>query len=608
MKTWKKRRGAPGAPEDTRKQQRETNDSRRRGMMRWFNDLRVGMRLGIASALIGALMVGLVFVAVRGEAQMGEASHQVRLASTQLQIAGDLRVTATVLDAEQASYSLDVVRGLKTATNDNVGNRGEFLVAVDDFRASVAKARAAFRTGRGRTAVQELDQSIATFMELDRQIIADYREGTPEAIKRGAVVATGGAANVVDGMRDTADQMSQLAAQAALKADAAAAAAKASSVRLMLLFGLLALVLGTVLMVLITRSIARPLRQTVVVLNRVAEGDLTQRLPRTTKDEVGQMAGALNNSLERTAHTLRGIRESSITLASSSEELSATSSQLGSTAEETSAQANAVSATAEQVSTNVSAVASSSEEMAASIREIASSANEAAQVAAEAVTVADSTNATVVKLGDSSAEIGEVIKVITSIAEQTNLLALNATIEAARAGEAGKGFAVVANEVKELAKQTAKATEEIGEKVTAIQSDAHAATQAISQIGEVISRINEIQGTIATAVEEQTSTTNEVTRNVTEAASGATDIAMNISGVAQAAQDSASGASTTQAAASSLAELAENLTRLVAGFTVDEGLAGYGPDWTRAPHPADTWQEDPEPDHHPAGSGDEVAA
>ena len=146
------------------------------------------------------------------------------------------------------------------------------------------------------------------------------------------------------------------------------------------------------------------------------------------------------------------------------------------------------------------------------------------------------TNATVAKLGESSAEIGNVIKVITSIAQQTNLLALNATIEAARAGEAGKGFAVVANEVKELAKQTAKATEDISRKIEAIQNDTKGAVEAIAQIGKIINQINDIQNTIASAVEEQTATTGEISRNVAEAAKGSNEIAQNITGVAQAAQ------------------------------------------------------------------------
>jgi methyl-accepting chemotaxis protein len=215
--------------------------------------------------------------------------------------------------------------------------------------------------------------------------------------------------------------------------------------------------------------------------------------------------------------------------------------------------------------------------MSTSIREIATSANEAAAVAANAVEVAGSTTATVARLGESSAEIGEVIKVITSIAEQTNLLALNATIEAARAGEAGKGFAVVANEVKELAKETARATEEIGSKILAIQGDATAAVEAIGQIGEVITKINDIQATIASAVEEQTVTTNEISRNVGEAARGANDIAANITGVARATEDTSGGAASTQSAAHNLAQLAEELTRLVARFVVDEGSGnGHG--------------------------------
>ena len=179
------------------------------------------------------------------------------------------------------------------------------------------------------------------------------------------------------------------------------------------------------------------------------------------------------------------------------------------------------------------------------------------------------------KLGASSAEIGKVIKVITSIAEQTNLLALNATIEAARAGEAGKGFAVVANEVKELAKETAAATEDIGQKIEAIQGDTQAAVGAIDEISTIIAQINDIQNTIASAVEEQTATTNEITRNVTEAATGANEIAASITGVAQAAHDTSSGAASTQMSARDLAELADELNRSVMRFVVKSNGTGH---------------------------------
>jgi len=542
--------------------------------MKWFGDLRVGVRLGIASGIIGAMLLTVMFMAFQGESRLNRATNEVRRAGLQLDQAGNLRDASYGLDAEQTSYSLNAFRGAKDALSPT-GGREEFLAEVTALRNALDSASKTFTSPGGRADLKKLRTGLAEFLSLDNQIVADFKTGTPQGLERGVALAVGHAADVVDSMRATSADMSTLADQAATRANAVAKTARSFSIRLILLVGLFALALGAVLMMLINRSISRPLGRAVAVLDKVAAGDLTVRLDVTSRDEVGQVASALNNSLERTAETMRAIRESSVTLASSSEELSATSAQLGSSAEETSAQASAVSATAEQVSTNVSAVASSSEEMAASIREIASSTNEAAVVAAEAVMAAETTNSTVAKLGDSSAEIGEVIKVITSIAEQTNLLALNATIEAARAGEAGKGFAVVANEVKELAKQTAKATEEIGEKVTTIQSDAHAATDAIRRIGEVIGRINEIQGTIATAVEQQTSTTNEVTRNVTEAASGANEIASNMAGVAQAAQDSSVGASTTRSAASGLAQLAEELTRLVGQFVVDDGHIGH---------------------------------
>jgi methyl-accepting chemotaxis protein len=258
------------------------------------------------------------------------------------------------------------------------------------------------------------------------------------------------------------------------------------------------------------------------------------------------------------------VGETSIAIAASAEEMTTVSRQLANHASDTSQQANSASQTSAQVSANVNMVAASSEEMMASIREISKSATEAARVAKSAVTIAETTNQTIQQLGVSSSEIGKVIKVITSIAQQTNLLALNATIEAARAGEAGKGFAVVANEVKELAKETARATEEIGQKIEAIQTDTGAAVRAIGEVTHIITQVNDISNVIASAVEEQTATTTEIGRNVAEAAVGSNEIATSIAGVAHSAELTMAGASDTQNAARSLSEMAAQL-QMVAG-------------------------------------------
>jgi methyl-accepting chemotaxis protein len=333
---------------------------------------------------------------------------------------------------------------------------------------------------------------------------------------------------------------------------------------------LIAAVLAMGLGYFIARLIAGPLGQAVTVLEGVAAGDLAQHLVVTSRDDVGRMAGALNRAVDSMRAAMVAIGQNAQTLAGASEELTAVSQQMSASSEETAAQAGVVSAASDQVSRNIQTVTASAEEMTASIKEIAKNASEAARVTAQAVQVTESTNATITKLGESSAEIGEVIKVITSIAEQTNLLALNATIEAARAGEAGKGFAVVANEVKELAKQTAEATENISHKIGAIQSDAQNAVGAIGQISGIINQINDIAGTIASAVEEQSVTTAEMGRNVEEAAKGGAEIAQNIGGVAQAAQSTASGATETQASAQELARMAVELRHLVGQFKYDE--------------------------------------
>jgi methyl-accepting chemotaxis protein len=355
------------------------------------------------------------------------------------------------------------------------------------------------------------------------------------------------------------------------KADAsasahAAEAAYTSARTLIIAFLLVGIVLGIAVAVYMARQIATPLHKVRAVLDGVADGDLTRTADVDSRDELGLMAASLARATGSMREAIGAMAANAVALASSSEQLSGTSQQIAASAEETSAQATVVSAAAEQVSANVQTVAAGSEEMGASIAEIAHNANEAAKVAAHAVDVAAATTGTVTKLGESSTEIADVVKVITSIAEQTNLLALNATIEAARAGEAGKGFAVVATEVKELAQETARATEDIARRVEAIQGDTAGAVGAIAEITAIIGKINDYQLTIASAVEEQSATTGEMNRNVAEAATGAGEIAQNISQVATSAQADTERAQDAHRHAETLMRTSAELTALVGRF------------------------------------------
>ena len=335
---------------------------------------------------------------------------------------------------------------------------------------------------------------------------------------------------------------------------------------------LLAIAVGVLasigLALLIVRSVMSPVDRIRGVLAQVTAGDLRVRAGRTGGAELGQVAESLDETLDALGGVLTLVNDSAGRLGTASLQLSAGAQSMADNARTAAGQADVVVASAGEVASSVDTVATGSQQMEAAIREISQNASEASRVAGQAVDVAENTTRTVGKLGDSSQEIATVVKLINGIAEQTNLLALNATIEAARAGEAGKGFAVVASEVKELAQETARATEDISRRVEAIQGDTAGAVQAIGEISTVIGQINDYQATIAAAVEEQTATTNEMNRNVAEAAGSSRSIANAITGLATGTAQTNEGVAEAQRSAADLARMSDELQDAVRRFTV----------------------------------------
>ncbi len=479
----------------------------------------------------------------------------------------------------------------------------ELIALLDKFQSVHAKLH---KVGANIMAAEESQKKsllqrgvrYLTKVQNDLKEIEEYAEAKIQELDdiEAAVVKT--AFKASSSMITCLAKLEGLADTGMILAQESAKGAQARATWVLIVLMLCAVVLALLLCFFITRSITRPVKAAVNGLKDIAEGegDLTKRLEVKSKDEIGDLAKWLNIFLEKLQGIIKDISENAETLSSSSSQLSGISRQMSAGSEQTSGKSNTVAAAAEemnsnmtsvaaateQASTNVSMVATATEEMTYTISEVAQNSEKARGITNEAVTQAKNASERIDKLGKAADEIGRVTEAITEISEQTNLLALNATIEAARAGEAGKGFAVVATEIKELAKQTAAATLEIKEKIGGIQDSTAGTVTEIEQISKVINDVNEIVATIATAVEEQSATSQEiagniaqasqgiqeVTENVAQSSSVSGEIAKDISEVNQSAGEMSNSSSQVNMSAEELSGLSEKLKEMVGQFKV----------------------------------------
>jgi methyl-accepting chemotaxis protein len=526
-------------------------------LTRLLKNVKVKTKILLPVVLLAAVAVAVAVTALAAMSRLSEHTDHIRTQNL-LPFSTLSEIRAAQLEARVDAQQLPLQR--------DAASREESRAALARDDARVAAGISAYgqrEVANRKPALAQLEESWVAYTKLrDEQLVPAALASDVTTYNR----VQAGAQPLLDRNADALAALQRLELRDAAMRSAASHEDHSTSRYTLIALLVLGVLAGVALAVRTGRLMAAALGRVQAVLTAVADGDLTHNAQVRARDELGTMANALSRATASMRDTVGAMAGSAEALASSSERLSGTSRQIATSAEEASTQATVVAAAAEQVSRNVQTVSAGSEEMGASIREISHNADEAARVAAHAVEVAAATTCTVSKLGESSTEIAEVVKVITSIAEQTNLLALNATIEAARAGESGKGFAIVATEVKELAQETARATEDISRRVEAIQGDTAGAVEAIAEISAIIGKINDYQVTISSAVEEQTATTNEMNRNVGEAASGADEIAANITGVAAAAGVTAESVTEAQNEAADLARMSGELQTLVSRF------------------------------------------
>ena len=549
--------------------------------------MKTATKLG---ASFGVLTSLLLIVTGLGVGVASPVSSDVRNGSRS--VAATEALKALQLDAATVAIAENSVAYDYASHSDPSADARSFQTATTAYRTDADRAGAGLDAAE-RSLLGAADNALGSYVALAAQINADFVTGTAGAVRAAnAGVAALAFSQVTGPLQHLEEQLNATAG----RQDTAALSSASANRTLILGLGLLAALIAVALAVLITRSITRPLRRTVEVLDAVARGDLACRLELHGDDEVGQMAGALNIALSRMEGAVRAIAESASHLGSSSAGLTALSVQLAVGAQETASQAEMASTAAKQVSYNVDTLADATGQMNESIREIAGQATTSVAQGSQGVGLAETTAVIVGRLAQSSAEISGVLGLISSIATQTNLLALNATIEAARAGAAGKGFAVVADEVKALARETAKATSTVAGRIGAIETESSAVVTAIGSIRRLIAEMNEAQSAIAAAVEEQTATTDQLSRNITDVALGSNRIASAAISVAERAGETTGAAASTKTAATEIAHLAGELTLLVGEFHITGQELGrptaapappapYGPKPRRS-HPA----------------------
>ncbi|AEV83057.1 Methyl-accepting chemotaxis aspartate transducer [Actinoplanes sp. SE50] len=515
----------------------------------------IGRKLALIFASIGVLF-GLVSVVV------------YRSVNTLTDTAGKVEHTYQVLDRIDALRS-----SLKDA---ETGQRGYLVTGQDAYLAPYQQALTDLGTEqqqlRSLTADNPKQQKRlddlaplvdAKLAEL-QETIGLRRDKGFEAAR--TVVLTDKGKAVMDQIRAVAEAMST-EESSLLGVRAAAAASAKRTTQVTIVAGLVALLAGmAAAATLITRQTSRRVSRLRAAITSLAGGDLTSASGLTTGDEFGMMGRDLDHAVDSVQTMMAELAATVTELSTSAHQLAQLGGDLNSGADEASGKAIAASESASLINASVESVAAGAEQMTASIREIAGTSAQAAAVANESLEIASSTSRQISELGQSSTEISDVVRLITSIAEQTNLLALNATIEAARAGDAGKGFAVVASEVKDLAQETARATEDITRRIAAIQSSSEAAGVAVQRIQQVIGQINDYSNTIAAAVEQQSATTNEMTRSITEAAENSRLVRTSFAAVAQVTSTTADAAQASRRAADHLSALAGKLNSVVSRF------------------------------------------